>query len=250
MYVLILWLTYRFMINQRYGQIGSLVVTYLYSELSPLLTQAGRTGAGTADIVLVLMTWILLTLIYKPKVNPWWMVILIMLASQIKVEGIMLVVILGLMDLPWRKKVVLVGVSLIPFVLWQFVIAQLHFFVSYHLILPSLLDVFSRFWVVIDFTSKELVNFKNWYLFWPLFGLSLLLESSFSKMTRRITVPSLIIMMMGYSAAYVFTNLNVDQHVASSIDRVFLQLSPFFIIIMMEKIRRVLKSGYEISVKS
>ena len=61
-YVLILRLAYTALKKIGLTSLQSLVYVYMYSMLSPLLAQAGRMHAGMADIIIVLLGWLVVYL--------------------------------------------------------------------------------------------------------------------------------------------------------------------------------------------
>lgn len=93
-FITILFVIYRLLKELGFKQILSLTIIYIYSMLSPLLALAGRKHAGEADIFILLANLLVVFITLKMFKNKqrnfgtFLVVLIIIIASQIKLEGI------------------------------------------------------------------------------------------------------------------------------------------------------------------
>lgn len=235
-YTIILYIIYRILRTKTSRNI-SLLFTYMYSMFSPLLGQGGRVHAGNADIVLVLLVWIIIYVLYALKGNKYSLYIItlcIMIASQVKMEGAFLSVLILFLSLPFTKKILLFFFSLLPFFAWM---VTVHFFsIPSDIIFffPSFSELVYRLVIIIAEISKEMANFRNWYIFWLLVGISIFLRAQVTKIVKQL-IPAVLLIFSLYFVVYLFSTTDTQKYVSSSIDRVLLQLSPWFFIFLFEK---------------
>jgi hypothetical protein len=220
--------------------------TYVYSMLSPLLAQGGRMHAGNADIVITLFYWISYLFIlafYKTKrANYYWfLIVIVMIASQIKQEGLFLTAALIFLPTTKGKKILGLVLSLIPSLIWWYIIRSNNIPQSFGLTLYSWPVLVVRSLQIIESVVKEMLNIKNWYVFWVIFWVLELLQKQKDKFVRIIMAPTLIVIVVLFLSVYVFSTLAVQDYVASSVDRIMLQLSPFFFTIFAVRITKLLK---------
>jgi hypothetical protein len=216
----------------------ALVFTYIYSMFGPLLAQGGREHAGNADIILTLINWGIVYLALaknKTKYAPYLIGFLIMLASQIKMEGIFIAPLILFLPLTKLKKSVLFLISTIPFVVWRSVVFKLNLPMDFGPYIPSFFEFSQRSIIIITETVKEMFNIRNWYIFWPIFFVSLLLKEKLSPTVKQTLIPTLLIAALGYFCVYMFFDMETSSWVASSVDRIMLQLSPFIYLIFFAK---------------
>lgn len=251
-YLGILLLVYK-TLRQKVSANSALLFSYFYSMLSPLLAQGGRGHAGIADIVLVLIVWIIIYLFYAKKEKNYLPVLisfLVIIASQIKKEGIFLIFPLVLLPLPRKKKALFLTLSVIPFLVWNLTVKKLNLPPYPRLAFPPLPQILPRILIIIFLSVKEMLNIKNWYIFWPVLGLSLFTKKKVGQIAKKIIIPSLSIMSVCFFSALFLTTLNLYKHALSSIDRVLFQLSPWFYMLFLEKIswgKYFLKNWQEIA---
>lgn len=206
----------------------SLLFTYIYSHLSVLLAQSGRQHAGNADIFITLLLWILLT--HHLRTRKFWLFpVVIAVASQIKIEGIILIILLAFIPLLKLKKLIFTGLSSILFILWQVLRIKLQFPVDQPYIIYPLSEIIVRSLQIVKYTIIELLNFRNWYLFWPLFFLLLIfVNRRYPKSYPRFWHRSLWIIIPVFGANYLFSYYTPQVYMTSSLDRVLFQLTPLF----------------------
>ena len=230
----------------------SLLCTYVYSMMSPLLAQGGRGHAGNADIVITLIGWAVLSLLLQHRrrfLHILLSSLLIGIASQIKLEGVFLISILFFTEIPKTVKVIALCVSALPAVLWMNFV-QIHGFASdigYRLV--SIREVFTRLAIILTGMIREMANPRNWYVFWPLFLLLLFVRERVHPFIKRTVLPAMLSMIMAYIAAYLFayftkTEINITKYVTSSMDRILLQLSPFYFIYFASKLSSMFSSFF------
>lgn len=215
----------------------SLLFTYLFSMFSPLLAQAGRSHAGNADIVLVFLSSLAVYFLFafpkSPKL-PIYLTIITMIASQVKMEGVFLVLLLLFIPLEKKQKIMFIFLSLIPFFAWTFVVKFLIITPFTRFYLPSLPEIFLRSKIIIFGLFKEMLNVKNWYIFWPIFVLSFFIKEKSSVLVQKTIFPFLIGNSILFFIVYLFSSTPTEKYVPSSIGRIIFQLSPWIFLIFFE----------------
>lgn len=248
-YVVILWLVFKVLKNLGLTSLASLIYVYLYSMFSPLLGQAGRLHAGSADIVIVLLGWLIVYLWQQTQLSKnhalinqsvWLITLLVMVASQIKLEGLFLGAIILILPITKSKKMLYLLVCLLPTLIWTYMVKSLAIPVDFTFVLPGLSELAYRVWLVVSLTAQEMVNVKNWYIFWPLFCLAL--AAPWSKKDRLIINLGVVGLLMSgaYVLVYLTVTTDVYAHITSSIDRVLFQLTPVLFPIFVFKSQQLL----------
>jgi hypothetical protein len=237
LYIAIVILTYKVM-RKKASFTHALVFTYVYSMLSPLVAAGGRILAGNADIFIVFIEWLIIYLLYK-KVplfkNYIFITFLVMIASQIKLEGVFLSIILLFLPITKKYKLSLFTISLVPFLLWLVAIYVLRIPSDTHIMFPNAYELFIRLIVIVSGILKELININNWYFFWPLVGLAIFIKEKLSVQMKQILLPSYGIMMILYILVYVFSSTDTYKYVNSSFDRILFQHSAIIFLFFLEK---------------
>lgn len=238
-YISIIFITYKLSFKMGLGKLKSLFFAYIYSMLSPLLAQAGREHAGSADIVITLIYWIAVFvafLIHKNKANLVWAIaMLVVIASQIKLEGIFLVWLLVFLPIKQRQKIFWVCLSVLPAIAWIYLRVSLGIKSDFGFFAPSFLEIIRRVYAIIVNVIIQMLNIRNWYIFWPLFWLLIFIQKTKYKFIKMIIQPSLIVMVLSFFVPYIFADLDTGPYVSSSVDRIMLQLSPFFYLIFLDR---------------
>lgn len=232
-YLFILSLSYKFLRKIGIGEMMSLVLTYVYSMLSPLLAMGGRKHAGEADIFLVLINWGILYFVFnylKDKKVKWIVLVsmLIIIGSQIKMEGVIIASILIFLPLSRLKKILFLFVTIIPTLVWTFIRIDSGIIADFGYFLPSLFEIVQRTFQILYFVGLEMLNFRNWYIFWILLWMVVLIKRSKTVFERKVIIPTLLTMSLVYISNYIFATLTPASYVPSSVDRIFMQLSPLF----------------------
>lgn len=238
-YISILILTFLFLRKRKIPVHTSLFFTYIYSMLSPLIGSGGRVLFGGADIFLVLIGWLLLHVLSEEKINRKNIVlslILVIIASQIKFEGVFLSLVFLFLPVEKRMKLVLLVTSVIPTMLWFFFMSALNVQSDISFSLPGFIELTTKIPIVLFGILKEFINIKNWYIFWFLFFFSPFIPGTVSKYMRNVFLPLFIFILMSHACIYVFSNINVYAYVSSSIDRILFQVSFIPFIYIVEKI--------------
>lgn len=240
-YLLIIIVIYKILNELKFTTTLSLLFTYIYSMLSPLLNQGGRMHSGDADIFIVFINWLAIYLgflfVRTKKINFYWTLIpLIMISSQIKIEGIFLISLLFFMPVTRRIRVVSIAIGLIPFLLWRGFVNYYQIPNDFYFILPSLKDLLLRSFEIAYYTFKEMIKINNWYFFWPVFVVFMIF--GWKKMSiKGFILPTFAVMSLLFFASYLFSSIEPKTYVFSSIDRVLLQLSPLYFMIFIDLIR-------------
>lgn len=241
-YLAILVLAYKTFKSQT-GELKALLFTYIYSMFGPLLAQAGRGHAGNADIILTLINWGIVCLLMtkmKAKYTPYLITLLITIASQIKAEGVFIAPLILFLPISRLKKIVLFLVSLVPFIIWRAVVRQLGLPLDFGLYFPTFIEFFQRSAIIGVETVKEMLNVRNWYIFWPIFLISLFLKEKLSPTLKRTIIPTLLIATLGYFCVYMYFDMETASWVSSSADRILLQLSPYTFLVFFEKNQKLI----------
>src|ERR1035437_949682 len=124
-FITILFIIYKLLKELGFNQIIALIFTYIYSMLSPLLALAGRKHAGEADIFILLANLLVVFIslrMFKNKMQNLGTILItliIMIASQIKLEGIFILAALIFVPIPKKTNLPAGVISLIPFLIWN-----------------------------------------------------------------------------------------------------------------------------------
>lgn len=243
-YLAILVLAYK-VIRRGTTSLFAIIFTYVYSMFGPLIASGGRILAGGADIILVLIEWVILYILYKRKLSFKSYIVLtflIMIASQIKLEGAFLSLILLFCPLKLRNKLGLFFLSLLPLAGWMVTVYLLKLSSDTYMILPGFTLAIERLFFITLGVIKELTNAHNWHFFWILFFVVLFTKHKLSQQIKHIVVPAYLTIMAMYVLVYVFASNNTYTYVLSSFDRVLLQQSAFMYIVFFEKMNVVLRN--------
>jgi len=153
----------------------ALFFTYLYSMLSPLLAQAGRGLAGNADIVLVFFSWLIIYLVFtRPSKNfIFYISVIAAVSSQIKTEGLFLATPLLFLPNSRCRKISFLSLAVFPFIFWIIMTKIIIVTPFTRFFIPSFAQLLPRIFIIFSGLIKEMLNVKNWYIFWPIFSLCL-----------------------------------------------------------------------------
>lgn len=235
----------------------AIACTYIYSMLSPLLAQGGRSHAGNADIVLVLIYWIIIAVVLGPtrtnntrtNATLTLLAFLVMCASQIKTEGILIISLFLFVPLSHKKRFFFILISLLPSLVWSFYVKQ-HNFASDIVYGPVPVHEFLlRTGTVVYGYLLELVNYRNWYIFWILTIACMYVPTKLHEKTKTIFLPTTLVMLVVTMGSYVFahfarTEISILRYVTSSADRVLFQLSPFVFLYFAQTLSTILRSYF------
>ena len=245
LYLLILFFAYKVFIKVGIGKNLSIFLVYVYSMLSPLLSQAGRMHAGEADIFITFLSWIIIILILKMKDEKnisyhFILITLIVICSQIKQEGVFLSYLFLFLPIEKKKRYLLILISVIPSFIWHILRINAGVYSDFGYFIPSIYELFLRFINIVYLVTFEMLNFRNWYLFWVIFWILQFLIKTESKIISNIIIPYLLICSASIFIFYLFSTLDPGNYVVSSIDRIMLQMSPFILLIFSEKTKLLL----------
>jgi len=199
-----------------------LILTYVYSMLGPLLAQGGRFHAGNADILILLLGWLIVSFRDKKLL----VAVLVVIASMIKTEGVFWAVFL--LNSKW------IFLAVLPAIIWQAAIKKYNIPNDFGLMLP--VGIVGRLWGLIRGMAGEFLNVNNWYILWPIFFLSVKKHPFWRP---------LLFMLSGFIFIYLGTNINTYAYVSSSFDRVLLQLSPLWFTMMSLWVSETLFRNWE-----
>jgi hypothetical protein len=249
-FIVVLFFIYKLLREFGFTQIIALIFTYIYSMFSPLLAQAGRKHAGEADIFILLANLLVVFIALKMFKNKqrnlgtFLVVLIIMIASQIKLEGIFIITTLVFMPIPKQTKLIAGIISLIPFLIWNFTAFYLHLPNDFYFLIPPLQEIFMRIFAIVGYVLFEMIKLNNWYIFWPVFLLSIVLIKTKNIFLRKFVIPSFLVISALYFCVYVFSSINPAAYVPSSIDRVLIQISPYFFLWFALLIKEVLPKRF------
>jgi hypothetical protein len=234
LFLTIIYLAYKIFLKNN-SKIVSLFMAYCFSMLPILLSQGGRGLGGNADIFLVLINILIILSIYNKK----YLLLVLMcgIASQIKMEGVLTSIIILMLPERKKKKILLFLASIFPFVLWRTIVYFFKIPNDSLLYLPSMLIVFQKILILIGAIFKEMVNLKNWYLFWPIFFLLMLSKGKLSNFSKNIFLLYSILFVILLVLIFSFNTENVNVYATSTFDRMLLQITPFLFVIAGEKIK-------------
>ncbi len=248
-YMSILFVAYKVFRKMDFNQTLSLLFTYIYSMLSPLLAQGGRKHSGDADIFIVFLNWtaIFLTLNFvKTKSNKILslIVFLIMVASQVKGEGIFLVSLLFFLPIKRNVKLLAILISFTPFLIWRLVIFKYGIPNDFYFFIPSLGEIFIRTFNIFYYTLKEMLKINNWYIFWPIFLVFLVFIRSKNDFVKKIITRSLFVYSFLFFCFYLLSSSPPEIYIPPSMDRILLQLSPFYFLIFADLAKTNLTNSF------
>ena len=163
------------------------------------------------------------------------------LASSIKSEGIFLLSIFFLLPIPFKKKAFFSLLAAIPFLFWQYVVHTHHFVVDIAYHAPGFSEFFTRITIILFQTGRELAQYGNWYLFWPialLSGMITVKQRVISQSYECLFFFLFLVMLLEYDTIYLFSYFTtrpteMPAYLSSSLDRVFLHLSPFVFLLVV-----------------
>lgn len=232
-YLVILFLAYKMFRKLGIGETSSLIFTYVYSMLSPLLAMAGRKHAGEADIFITLIYWGIVHFVFnylKDKKIKWLILtsVLIMIASQTKTEGVIAVVIFLFIPLTKKRKALFLAVSTLPAIIWNLIVMLTPLNRDFGWVLYGPIELIKRIGEVFYYVLAEMINVKNWYIFWPIFWLSLFTKQKLNKPIFKVAVNTVLSMGFLYLLNFTFSTITPASYVPGAIDRIFIQFSPFF----------------------
>lgn len=241
-YLLIVIVVYKLLKEMEFKTTLSLILTYAYSMLSPFLAQGGRKHSGDADIFIVFLNWLAIFFSYKFIKHRnhrflYLLIAIIMISSQIKAEGILLASILLFIPVSKKLKLFSIVFSLIPFALWRMFISYYNIPNDFHFILPSFQEMAIRSFEIIYYTLKEMAKINNWYIFWPVFLILTIFGKRKNEFIKKFISFSLVLYSGGVFILYLFSSLSPNIYVPPSIDRILLQLSPFYYLILAETVK-------------
>lgn len=243
-YTLILLVVYKTLRFLRLSDMQSLIFTYVYSMFSPLLAGGGRKLAGTVDIYLTLIYWLIAYIVLTKKLNKnswgWLVVFLVMISSQLKVEGVFVSVLLLFLPVNIKKKILWFTISLVPSVIWLFLVNRLNIPSDIYFLPISLIKIFNHLISVAIGVIREMFNYRNWYILWPLFFVLVLTQKPKIRLIGKVIAPTFIILTLIFTAVYVYLDISTYTYVSSSVDRIMLQLSPFFYLVFIDYTRTLL----------
>lgn len=237
-YVLCLFICFNVLKWLKINTNQALLFTYLYSMLPPLMAQAGRYHAGMPDIYLTLCHWVGLYLIIKLPKQQIYIVVLTLIASSIKLEGILLASLLWIDIDYWKVKQLLtkkaiksMGLTLVSsFALfaWQWWLKSNSVTSSYSWQTIGVVTAWQR-WQTIgrEILLEMFTNFNNWYFTWwlilPIIWLYSPNNSQIKYFKKVVFTASLFFFLI-----YTFSSVSAIGYVSSSFDRILLQLSPWW----------------------
>lgn len=261
-YVMILMLLYRIFRNENQSHVSALGWTTAASFMGPLIAQGGRMHAGLADIWICLLVALCMVFLQRKQ---WWGVVgLVMVASMVKTEGIFLIAFLFFQDRTptWILRYI---VAVVPFIVWQMMVRVWGLPSDVVFGWPGLGELLHRLVIVVGGVGKEMLNWRNWYVVWPLFWLNIFLYfpqfanqrarlpkgvrlralfAGISEKQRRMGFDCALnslevnkiqpwgkvlgMIVLGYVGVYLFANMDTAGYVASSVDRIMLQLLPLW----------------------
>lgn len=238
-YTLILILCYRTLIKLKVDRIFSLVLTYCYSMLSPLLAMGGRGHAGEADIFIVFGFWMVVNFAInyiKEKKIKWLYFILLtaVVASNIKAEGVLISAILLFLPLKKINKFIFIALSLAPLLIWNFIRQNYGIEADLGYAFLSIQESLRRTAQIFILSLKELLNIRNWYILWPILVLTLFIKTK--SFLVSVVNQTLCAIGLLFFTNYLFSNYPPELYVPSSIDRLLLQLSPLWFTVFALKL--------------
>lgn len=244
LYALILYICYKTLLMLKIQKISALLVTYFYSMFSPLLAMAGRGHAAEADIYIVLGYWLMVLSAFqftRTKSSKWLysMILLTMVFSCIKMEGLFMATVFAVLPIKFNKKIIFMSLSALPFVIWSIVRIKTGLNSDLYYLFPGLSELLKRFFDILYYIFREMLKITDWYLFWPSFALLILSGVKNGPFADMILKMAAYVALL-YSVNYLFLNTAPSVYVPNSIDRIFMQVSPLYLVIFTLKANKIL----------
>lgn len=227
-YIAVLWIIFTLLRQDNISSLKSLVWTTGASFLSPLIAQGGRGHAGLADIWIALLFGVCLWAVREKQVLI--AVLSVMLASQIKTEGVFGAAILLGLTLPIKSKLFTIVIAILPAIFWQLMVRLWQLPSDFSLMIPSFGLLVERIGILMVYTIKEMMNINNWYVIWAIFWLSIFFGKEQRSWWNRKGWKILLVMVAGYAGIYLFSTIEITRYVSSSMDRIMLQLLPLWFV--------------------
>ncbi len=173
---------------------------------------------------------------YKRQKYLLLVLLLIFIASQIKFEGVFISLLFLFIPMKLRLRVIFFTIAWIPTISWILIYQKLGIPSDIGFVLPNLNSILSRTFIIFHRTFIESLNYRNWYNFWPLFLIIMILVKTKSSFVKLILHPGLFFMVIPITMVYLFSSLDTLWYVSNSIDRILLQLTPFIYLIFVERV--------------
>lgn len=203
------------------------------SFMGPLMAQGGRGHAGLADIWLTLLVGLGLLAVKYKKLGE--LAVIVMIASQIKTEGIFLLALFGGGQLSWREKWPWMLLATLPFFWWQWQVRVWGLPSDIGLVWPGVIQLGVRFGEIVSGVVKEMVNWRNWYVVWGLWWVSFGQNANWKFQMNEMKILGLVI--SGFMGVYLFSSVDAATYVSSSIDRMMLQWLPLWWIMLHSNLK-------------
>lgn len=243
-YVSVLYSTYITLRKFKRSPIAAVIFTYCYSMLPPLLAQGGRYHAGMPDIYLTLLHSLAVLHIYSSQNSQGRnlqktiaLVLVTIVASLIKTEGVLFVFYFLFLPIKVHQKLLAGILSLLGFFYWEWIVITAPIYQSYMLLLPTVTVISERAPTIFFESIREVFfNLRNWYGTWWLFTLMALVPHQQSRFTQKTLKPLLWIFLSSFFFIYLCNTTPVEGYVSSSLDRLLLQISPIWFLLLSEQI--------------
>lgn len=247
-YVSVLYSAYLTLRKLKLSALAAVVLTYCYSMLSPLLAQGGRYHAGMPDIYLTLLHWLAVLTIYSSQNSlgrnlqkTTSLVLITIIASLIKTEGALFVFYFLFLPITARQKLLAGFVALLGFILWEWIVITAPIYQSYTLLFPTVSVLTERVPTILSEVITEVYfNLKNWYITWWLFSLLAFVPYQQSHFSKRVLSPLLLAFLGSFFFIYLCNTTPVEGYVSSSLDRLLLQISPIWFLLLSEQIMAII----------
>jgi hypothetical protein len=214
-----------------YRLTGNLTWAVVASFMGPLMAQGGRGHAGLADIWITLLVG--LAMLSVRSQSFWRLAMIVMVASQIKAEGIFLLALFWGIKGNIGNKIGWMLLATMPFLWWQWQVREWALLSDLGFYWPGLPELFNRLIMIVGLVIREMLNWRNWYIVWPLWWITLAIRTQNSKVKgQSIELKVFGMMSLGYVGVYLFSTLEPAAYVGSSIDRVLLQLLPLWWVVV------------------
>jgi hypothetical protein len=89
-----------------------------------------------------------------------------------------------------------------------------------------------------------MIKINNWYIFWPVLILAIILIKTKNAFLKKFVIPSFLMISALYFGVYLFSSINPAAYVPSSIDRVLIQISPYFFLWFALLIKEILPKRF------
>lgn len=210
----------------------SLIITFLFVATQNVIRHGGRIQSGQADLPLGYFSLICMILLldYLKKSSPKTLMLLSLflgLTSLIKVEGLPIALIIGIISIfhilkyKFYKHIYILLIWLILVLDWQIFSKIINRSENYFAVHPLVLNYPKTINAIVG-TLKEFFNIRSWNLLWIMYGYSFAIFSNRKNSTNIVLNIVILSQIVLYIGIFIFTFNSPE----STIERLLMHIAP------------------------